>query len=85
MAVRIMFQYKTGSKVRTDAYTSSRPVGTGKSFSGIKRTERVVSMLKIYLIVFVSSVRCRGMVLGTWVVLLRYRSQYRGADYLHIS
>jgi hypothetical protein len=49
---------KTGSEVRMDAYTSSLPVGTGKSFSGIKRTERepghssVVSILKIYWIVF---------------------------------
>ena len=52
MAVRIMLRYKTGGKVRTDAYTSSRTVGTGKSFFGIKRTERepghssVVSILK---------------------------------------
>jgi hypothetical protein len=54
MAVRIVLRYKTGGKVRTDAYTSSHPVDTGKSFSGIKRTERepghssVVSVLKMY-------------------------------------
>jgi hypothetical protein len=54
MVVRIMLRYKTGGKVRTDAYTSSCRVGTGKPFSGIKWTERepghssVVSILKIY-------------------------------------